>query len=264
MIFCSLYSGSSGNCILVGSEKTKVLIDVGVPGKKVIEALERIKQDPKEIKGIFVTHEHGDHIKGVGIISRKFNIPIYANEATWNEMKSKIGNIKENNINIIEKRSLTTIEDLNIQAFNIPHDAVSAMGYTITDSNGNKSSIVTDLGTFTDEIRQNIKDSDIILLEANHDIEMVKFGPYHYELKRRVLSEVGHLCNEDCADALVDIMSDKKFRRVVLGHLSNTNNVPELAYRAVVNILAENGLDYKEDLKLTIAKRHEPSNYIEI
>ncbi|MGL5575146.1 MAG: MBL fold metallo-hydrolase [Sarcina sp.] len=264
MIFCSLYSGSSGNCILVGSEKTKVLIDVGVPGKKVIEALERIKQDPKEIKGIFVTHEHGDHIKGVGIISRKFNIPIYANEATWNEMKSKIGNIKENNINIIEKRSLTTIEDLNIQAFNIPHDAVSAMGYTITDSNGNKSSIVTDLGTFTDEIRQNIKDSDIILLEANHDIEMVKFGPYHYELKRRVLSEVGHLCNEDCADALVDIMSDKKFRRVVLGHLSNTNNVPELAYRAVVNILAENGLNYKEDLKLTIAKRHEPSNYIEI
>ncbi|MGL4656397.1 MAG: MBL fold metallo-hydrolase [Sarcina sp.] len=264
MIFCSLYSGSSGNCILVGSEKAKILVDVGVPGKKVIEALERIKQDPQEIKGIFVTHEHGDHIKGVGIISRKFDIPIYANEATWNEMKSKIGNIKEKNIKIIDKRSLTEIEDLSIQAFNIPHDAVAAMGYTITDSEGKKSSIATDLGTFTDEIRQNIKDSDIILLEANHDIEMVKFGPYHYDLKRRVLSEVGHLCNEDCADALVNIMEDRKYRRVVLGHLSNTNNVPELAYRAVVNILAENGLDYKDDLKLTIAKRHEPSNYIEI
>ena len=264
MIFCSLYSGSSGNCILVGSEKTKILVDVGVPGKKVMEALERIKQDPKEIKGIFVTHEHGDHIKGVGIISRKFDIPIYANEATWCEMKSKIGNIKEKNIKIIEKRSLTIIEDLKIQAFNTPHDAVASMGYTITDLKENKSSIVTDLGTFTDEIRQNIKDSDIILLEANHDVEMVKFGPYHYELKRRVLSEVGHLCNEDCANALVEIMSDKKFRRVVLGHLSNNNNVPELAYKAVVNILAENGLDYKEDLKLTIAKRNEPSNYIEI
>ena len=264
MIFCSLYSGSSGNCILVGSEKAKVLVDVGVPGKKVIEALERIKQDPEEIKGIFVTHEHGDHIKGVGIISRKFDIPIYANEATWNEMKPKIGNIKEKNIKIIEKRSLTVIDDLNIQAFNIPHDAVAAMGYTITDSDGKKSSIVTDIGTFTEEIRRNITDSDVILLEANHDIEMVKFGPYHYDLKRRVLSEVGHLCNEDCADAIVGIMADRKFRRVVLGHLSNTNNVPELAYRAVVNILDENGLDYKTDLKLTIAKRHEPSNYIEI
>lgn len=264
MIFCSLYSGSSGNCILVGSEKAKILIDVGVPGKKVIEALERIKQDPREIKGIFVTHEHGDHIKGVGIISRKFDIPIYANEETWFEMKSKIGNIKEKNIKIIEKRSLTIIDDLNIQAFNTPHDAVAAMGYTVMDLKGNKSSIVTDLGTFTDEIKQNIKDSDIILLEANHDVEMVKFGPYHYDLKRRVLSEVGHLCNEDCASALVEIMSDKKFRRVILGHLSNTNNIPELAYKAVVNILAENGLNYKEDLKLTIAKRHEPSNYIEI
>ena len=264
MIFCSLYSGSSGNCILVGSEKTKILVDVGVAGKKITEALERIKQDPKEIKGIFVTHEHSDHIKGIGIISRKYNIPIYANEATWNVMYDKVGKLKEENIKIIKKRSLTEIEDLKIQAFNIPHDAIAAMGYTISDSNDKKASIVTDIGTFTQEIKQNIMNSDIILLEANHDEEMVKFGPYPYDLKRRVLSEVGHLCNEDCGSAIVGIMDDKKFRRIILGHLSTTNNMPELAYRAVVNILEENGLDYKEDLKLTIAKRHEPSNYIEI
>lgn len=264
MIFCSLYSGSSGNSILVGSDTTKILVDVGVPGKKITEALDRIKQDPKEIKGIFVTHEHSDHIKGIGIISRKFDIPIYANELTWNAMVSKIGKVKESNIKIIEKRSLTIIDDLKIQAFNTPHDAIAAMGYTITDQQGSKASIVTDIGTFTEEIRRNIKDSDILLLEANHDEEMVKFGPYPYELKRRVLSEVGHLCNEDCASAIVGIMEDKKFRRIVLGHLSNTNNVPELAYKAVINILEENGLSYKEDLKLTIAKRHEPSNYIEI
>lgn len=264
MIFCSLYSGSSGNSILVGSDTTKILVDVGVPGKKITDALDRIKQNPKEIKGIFITHEHSDHIKGVGIISRKFDIPIYANEATWNAVLSKIGKIKESNIKIIGKRSLTQIDDLQIQAFNTPHDAIAAMGYTITDSIGNKASIVTDIGTFTEEIRRNIKDSDIILLEANHDEEMVKFGPYPYDLKRRVLSEVGHLCNEDCAAAIVGVMEDGKFRRVVLGHLSTTNNVPELAYRAVINILDDNGLDYREDLKLTIAKRHEPSNYIEI
>lgn len=264
MIFCSLYSGSSGNCILIGSEKTKVLIDCGLPGKKVIEALDRIKQDPTEIKAIFVTHEHSDHIKGVGIISRKFDIPVYTNQLTWDAMAPKIGKVKESNIKIIDKRSLTIIDDLQIQAFNIPHDAIAAMGYTVKEESGKSASVVTDIGTFTEEIRQNVVDSEILLLEANHDQEMVKFGPYHYDLKRRVLSEVGHLCNEDCGQAIVELMKDGKFRRIVLGHLSNTNNIPELAYKAVVNILEENGLDYKEDLKLTIAKRHEPSNYIKI
>lgn len=263
MIFCSLYSGSSGNCILVGSENTKILVDAGLPGKKIIEALERVKEDPKNIKGIFVTHEHSDHIKGVGIISRKFDIPIYANEVTWSVMKDKIGNIKEKNIKLIDKRSLTIIDDLEIQAFNTPHDATASMGYTIKH-NEKAASIVTDIGTFTEEIRRNIAESDIILLEANHDEEMVKFGPYPYDLKRRVISEVGHLCNEDCGKAIAQIMQDGKYRRVVLGHLSNTNNVPELAYKTVVNVLDENGVDYKTDLKLTIAKRHEPSNYIKI
>ena len=263
MIFCSLYSGSSGNCILVGSENTKILVDTGLAGKKIIEALDRIKEDPKNIKGIFVTHEHLDHIKGVGIISRKFDIPVYANQATWDAMKDKVGKIKESNIKVIEKRSVTNIEDLEIQAFNTPHDAIASMGYTIRHKD-KAASIVTDIGTVTEEIKQNIVDSQIILLEANHDEEMLKFGPYPYELKRRVLSETGHLCNEDCAKAIVDLMSDGRYRNIVLGHLSNTNNVPELAYRTVVNILDENGLDYKKDLKLTIAKRHEPSNYIKI
>lgn len=263
MIFCSLYSGSSGNCILVGSDQSKILVDVGLPGKKIIEALERVKEDPKNIKAIFITHEHSDHIKGAGIISRKFDIPIYANQITWSAMDGKIGNIKEKNIKVIDKRSLTKIDDLEIQAFNTPHDASSSMGYTIK-SGDKAASIVTDIGTFTEEIRRNIVDSDIILLEANHDEEMVKFGPYPYDLKRRVLSEVGHLCNEDCGNAIAQIMNDGRYRRIVLGHLSNTNNVPELAYKSVVNILDENGLDYKTDLKLTIAKRHEPSNYIKI
>lgn len=263
MIFCSLYSGSSGNSILVGSEESRVLIDAGLSGKKILEALDLIQENPKLIKGIFITHEHTDHIKGAGIISRKFDIPIYANELTWEAMEKSLGKINPKNIKIMEKRSLVNIDDLEIQAFNTPHDSISSMGYTVK-AEGKSASIVTDIGTFTEEIRQNIVDSEIILIEANHDVEMLKFGPYPYDLKRRVLSERGHLCNEDCGNAIVQIMEDNKFKNIILGHLSNTNNVPELAHKAVSNILEEEGLVLDKDLKLTVAQRNNPSNFIKI
>lgn len=261
MIFCSLYSGSSGNSIFVSSDNTKILVDAGLSGKRIIDALEQIDENPKEIDGIFITHEHSDHIKGAGIMSRKFDIPIYANEATWNSMINSLGNIKEHNIKILPKRSVTTIKDLDIVCFNTPHDSIAPMGYTF-HSNGKKASVVTDIGTFTEEIKQNIIESEVVLLESNHDIQMVKFGPYPYELKRRVLSEIGHLCNEDCGKAIVELMKDNKYRNVILGHLSNTNNVPELAYRSVLNILEENSLEIGKDLTLKLADRHKPSSYI--
>ena len=192
MIFCSLYSGSSGNSMFIASERAKILIDAGLPGKKIDAALQEINQNPKDLNGIFITHEHSDHVKGVGVLSRKYDIPIYANADTWSAMESSIGKIKEHNIKVIDKRSITEIEDMNIKAFNIPHDAVSPMGYTVTD--GVKSvSVATDFGTFTKEIYDNIKESEVILLESNHDVNMLKFGPYPYPLKRRILSEIGHL-----------------------------------------------------------------------
>lgn len=261
MIFCSLYSGSSGNSIFISSDNTKILVDAGLSGKKIIDALEQIDENPREIDGIFITHEHSDHIKGAGIISRKFDIPIYANEAAWHAMKDSLGNIKDHNIKIIPKRSVTTIKDMDVICFNTPHDSVAPMGYTF-HSKGKKASVVTDIGTFTEEIKNNIIESQVILLEANHDIEMLKFGPYPYDLKRRVLSEIGHLCNEDCGKAIVEIMRNTKHRNIVLGHLSNTNNVPDLAYRSVLNILEENSLQLGKDLNLKLADRHKPSSYI--
>ncbi|MGL5243581.1 MAG: MBL fold metallo-hydrolase, partial [Sarcina sp.] len=131
-------------------------------------------------------------------------------------------------------------------------------------SKGKRASIVTDIGTFTEEIKRNVTDSEVILLESNHDVEMLKFGPYPYELKRRVLSEIGHLCNEDCGKAIVDILNinDKLNRNIVLGHLSNTNNVPELAYATVLNVLNENKLKLGKDLNLKMADRYKPSSYI--
>ena len=261
MIFCSLYSGSSGNSILVGSKNTKILIDAGLSGKKIIEGLQEVGQDPNEIEGIFITHEHSDHIKGAGILSRKFNIPIYANELTWKAMEKSLGKIKEENKKIIAKRSTISLNDIDIISFNTPHDSVASTGYTIK-SKEKSVSIATDIGTFTEEILKNIRDSEVILLEANHDVQMLKFGPYPYDLKRRVLSEVGHLSNEDCGHAIVDIMKSGLNKKIILGHLSNTNNVPELAEQAVKNVLSAHNLEVGKDLELRLADRNKPSNYI--
>ncbi|MBU3091067.1 MBL fold metallo-hydrolase [Clostridium sp. CM028] len=259
MIFCPLYSGSSGNSIFVASENTKILVDAGMPGKSIESALKEINQDPNDIDGIFITHEHSDHIKGAGIISRRYNIPIYANENTWEAMKIKIGKIKENNIKIINNNSVD-IKDMHIINYNISHDAAAPIGYALYSGN-KKACIATDLGYFSDEVKNMIKDADVILLESNHDVEMVKFGPYPYPLKRRILSNMGHLSNDACGKAIVEIMNDKQ-KHIFLGHLSKTNNYPDLAYQTVVNILKENHIEIGRDISLNLARRDMPSDVI--
>ena len=262
MIFCSLYSGSSGNSIFIGSEKTKILVDAGLTGKSIISAMENIGENPGELNGIVVTHEHSDHVKGAGILSRKFDLPIYANEKTWAAMERNLGKIKEHNIKIVEKNF--TIRDLEITSFRVPHDAVACRGYTICHG-GKKISIATDMGVFTEEIRSNILESDLVLLESNHDVEMLKFGPYPYDLKRRVLSEVGHLSNVDAGKAALEILKYGK-KKIVLGHLSGTNNIPELAFKTVENIFLEEKLSIGMglDVDLALASRIRPSSYTEV
>ena len=238
MIFCSLYSGSSGNSIFIGDKESKILIDAGMPGKKIDEAMKSIGQDPSKLDGIFITHEHSDHIKGVGIISRKYDVPIYANDKTWAAMESSIGKVKEHNIKVMDRRTSVDIGSLNIKSFIIPHDAISPVGYTV--SNGIKQvSVATDFGVFTEEIYSNVKDSEVILLESNHDVNMLKFGPYPYSL-----NGFG--------------------KKVMLGHLSNTNNHPDLAYQTVLNVIKDKGLKQGEDVILSMASRKEPSGYIEL
>ena len=261
MIFCSLYSGSSGNSIFVGSEKAKILIDAGLPGKKIDEALKSIGQKAEELDGIFITHEHSDHIKGVGIISRKYDIPIYAPANTWQAMEKNLGKIKEHNIKIMDKRSIVTIKDLDIKSFNIPHDAAAPVGYTVNIGN-KQASVATDFGIFTKEIWDNIKDSEVILLESNHDVSMVEYGPYPYSLKRRILSEIGHLSNEDCGEAIVKILKNGLGKNIILGHLSNTNNTPDLAELTVKDILTANNIEVGLDVFLSMANRHNPSKII--
>ena len=261
MKFCSLYSGSSGNSIFIASDNAKVLIDAGLAGKKIDDALKHIGEESSSIDGIFITHEHIDHIKGVGVLSRKYDIPIYANDNTWAVMEKNIGKIKEHNIRIMDRRSSITINDLEIRSFNIPHDAIAPVGYTVSYA-GKNASVVTDFGVFTEEIRDNIIDSDIILLESNHDVNMLRMGPYPYKLKLRVLGENGHLSNEDCGSAIVSLLKNDKKKQIVLGHLSGTNNHPDLAYQTVVDVLSANGLRPGDDVILQLASRHNPSEII--
>ena len=261
MKFCSLYSGSSGNSIFIASDNAKVLIDAGLAGKKIDDALKHIGEESSSIDGIFITHEHIDHIKGVGVLSRKYDIPIYANDNTWAVMEKNIGKIKEHNIRIMDRRSSITINDLEIRSFNIPHDAIAPVGYTVSSA-GKNASVVTDFGVFTEEIRDNIIDSNIILLESNHDVNMLRMGPYPYKLKLRVLGENGHLSNEDCGSAIVSLLKNDKKKQIVLGHLSGTNNHPDLAYQTVVDVLSANGIRPGDDVTLQLASRHNPSEII--
>ncbi|MCY6485251.1 MBL fold metallo-hydrolase [Clostridium aestuarii] len=261
MIFCPLYSGSSGNSIFISSKRGNILIDAGLSGKSIEKALKDINKDPNDVDGIFITHEHIDHVKGVGVMSRRYNIPIYANELTWKGMAKNIGKIKEENIKIAEKNKNINVKDMNICSYRIPHDAADPVGYTVSYGN-KKVSIATDLGYFSKEVKEAIKDSNVVLLESNHDVEMVKFGPYPYTLKRRILSDIGHLSNDDCGKAILDMIK-YNCKRVILGHLSKTNNYPELAYQTVINILRENGIKINEDIILGLAKRDMPSDYIE-
>jgi phosphoribosyl 1,2-cyclic phosphodiesterase len=261
MFFCSLYSGSSGNSIFVSSEETKILIDAGLPGKKIEMALNKINREASNIDAIFITHEHSDHIKGVGVLSRRYDIPIYANKSTWKEMFDKIGKIKEKNIKIMEN-DYVILKDMKITKYNISHDAAEPVGYTI-QAGKKKVCIATDLGYFSEEVKAAVSEADIVLLESNHDVDMVKCGPYPYNLKRRILSDIGHLSNDDCGKAIAYIAKGK-CKRIILGHLSKTNNHPQLAYETVVSVLRENDIELDRDICVDMANRDMPSECIEL
>lgn len=258
MYFCSISSGSSGNCIFIGSNKTKILIDVGVSRKTIEDSLVKIKSTPEDIKGVLITHEHMDHNKGVGVLCKKYNIPVFINNLTYEAMRDKLEGIE---INIIENSEFS-IGDLDIKTFSLPHDAVDPIGYSIIN-NKKKISVATDLGHVSQEVFDNLKDSNIVLIESNYNKEMVKISHYPYFLKQRILSEVGHLSNEECGNVIVELI--KNFpKKIILGHLSTTNNFPELAYKTVEEILKKNSLRIGKDLELTVAHRSLPSNYMRI
>ncbi|MGD9566839.1 MAG: MBL fold metallo-hydrolase [Sedimentibacter sp.] len=258
--FCSLYSGSSGNCQYIKTENATILIDAGLSGKRIQQEILNIGEDPKKVDAIFITHEHIDHIQGAGIMSRRLNVPIYANEKTWEAMSPIIGDIKSHNIKILD--DFTEIGDMTIKSFDISHDAAHPVGYNIFYKN-KKISLVTDTGCTNDLILKSIMDSDLMLVESNHDEDLVLIGPYPWPLKRRVLGEFGHMSN-DTAGILISKAVKRGDEIVLLGHLSQENNFPQLAYKTVENILKENSIDVNPGLCLDMTYRDRSSKTYEI
>jgi len=260
--FCPLVSGSSGNSIFIETDGTKILIDAGVSGKKLEGCLEKLDVSGGDIDAVFITHEHIDHIKGVGILSRRFDIPIYATEATWQAMALSVGDIPHKNRRLIYKGENMAMNDMLIKPFEIPHDAADPVGYSIF-AGDIKMTVATDIGHITETVAEAAKDSSILLLEANHDIDMLKNGSYPYPLKERILGLYGHMANAAAGKLLSDIMTNS-LKQVYLGHLSHENNTPELAFHTVRDILCHNGIYVGQDLNLETANRSDISTCTEL
>ena len=234
--FVSLISGSSGNATFVSDGKTNLLIDCGMSGAKLKESLHAIDVMPESIDALLITHEHVDHTKGAGVISRRYNIPIYTTQGTHTSMD--IGNI-------------------GIRPFAIPHDATQPVGFNFMIGD-EKYSLATDIGKITKSILEKITGSKKILLESNHDVEMLKCGTYPYPLKRRILGEYGHLSNETASKVALHLVQNGT-EHIMLGHLSKENNRPEIAMLETYNLLSQSGVDVGKDMTLQVADRYKPT-----
>ncbi len=275
MRICSIASGSSGNCIYVGSDATHLLVDVGLSGKRTEAGLKELDLSMRDIDGVFITHEHADHVAGLGVLGRKYNMPIYATKGTIEAIKrnSSLGEIPEELFMLVSADEKIIIKDLVCNPMKISHDAAEPVAYRI--SHGKKKvGIITDLGTYDDYTVESLKGMDALLLEANHDVNMLQVGPYPYHLKKRILGERGHLSNEMAGQLLCSLLHEK-LQAVILGHLSKENNLPELAYEAVRVEVAMDKVRREEegmggdgmkarDFPMYVASRSEPSRVIHI
>lgn len=260
--FCPIASGSSGNSIYVGTEHTHILIDAGITGKRAEAGLKELQVKGDSLNALLITHEHKDHIKGAGVLSRRFDIPIFATPGTWEGMKNEIGTIAVKNIRYLYSGENCIINDMCIRPFEIPHDAAEPVGFNIFVEN-TKVTVATDIGHVTDAVRQCICDSDLLLLEANHDINMLKNGSYPWLLKKRIWGDRGHLSNVAAGNLISEIMSEK-LKYIYLGHLSNENNIPHLAYETVESILKEHHIYLGNHLKMDLAARYSNSKAVHL
>lgn len=265
MRMCSIASGSSGNCIYVGSDDTHLLVDTGISKKRIEEGLKKLEIKGDELKGILITHEHSDHIQGLGVFSRKYQIPIYATKGTIEGIRnySGLGKMPEGLFHPIDADQPFVLGDVTVRPFAISHDANEPTGYRM-ECDGKSVAVATDLGKYDEYTVDHLKNLDAVLLEANHDVHMLEVGAYPYYLKQRILGDKGHLSNELSGRLLCDILHDN-LKHIVLGHLSKENNYARLAYETVKLevTLADN--EYKgEDLDMFVAGRDEVSDIITV
>lgn len=247
--FCPLFSGSSGNCTYIAAEGTGLLIDAGVSARRIEQALTAREIDPRSVAAIAVTHEHSDHIAGLRVLCKRYGYRLIASEGTLRGVAE--AGIPVSPENVIGPEGVT-VGSLQLRAFPTPHDTPESTGYTVTLPDGRRVAVATDMGHMTERVLQELCGCDAVLIESNHDVCMLKNGPYPYVLKQRILSERGHLSNEAC-DAALPALVQSGVKYLYLGHLSRENNRPELAYRAAGEALQRAGIRVGTDCRLGVA-----------
>lgn len=249
MRICVLASGSSGNATFIQMGETKLLVDAGISARRIQAELRSVGVAASELNGILITHEHRDHIAGLATMTKKYRIPVYARTRTLYSMgcRTQIDQEYQNEI-----MDCLAIGGVRVQVFNVPHDAADPVGYSFFYG-GKKCTVATDIGFVTETVQKALDDSDAVVLESNHDVELLRNGSYPRPLKQRILSNRGHLSNQDAAWALVR-MKKKRHVDVFLAHLSDENNRPELAYQTVATIVKGQGYDLMKDLNLYLTR----------
>ncbi|MEG0689017.1 MAG: MBL fold metallo-hydrolase [Hungatella sp.] len=263
MRLVSIASGSSGNCIYVGSEQTHILVDAGISNKRIEQGLNQIGLKGSELSAIVITHEHSDHTKGLGVLARKHGIPIYSTQETLEEIAGMkyLGEYSKELLRPILPDVDFSIGDLQVKPFRIDHDAVNPVAYRIQWEH-KVVAVATDMGHFDSYIIDHLQGLDALLLEANHDVNMLEAGPYPYYLKRRILSDHGHLSNENAGRLLNYILHDH-LKKILLGHLSKENNYAELAYETVKLEIDQGDHHYQaSDFSIAVAGRDQMSEII--
>ena len=260
--FSPLFSGSSGNALYVGCDGAHLLVDAGVSGTRVAQALQRIGVAPDSLDGVLVTHEHSDHIRGVGVLARKYDLPVYATAGTWAAMADKIGPIAAKNVCTIEPERNFYLGALEILPFSTPHDAADPVGFAF-ERDGARLAVATDIGCVRDSWAKYVLGADAVVLESNYDPDMLDAGPYPFELKKRIRSRRGHLSNDE-AGAFAVRLIEQGARQIVLGHLSKENNFPELARQCSECALRSAGLEPDTDAQLVVARRDETTGMFSV
>ncbi len=248
--YCPLFSGSSGNCTYLGTTDGGILVDAGVSAKRIGIALAEREIDPDSLYGIFITHEHADHISGLRVFLKKHPMPLYATAGTLGELLEKEMIPPGIDARVID--GAVTIGDLTVTPFATPHDSRESCGYRIVFPDERTAAVATDMGHLTDTIRQAITGCDLVHIESNHDVRMLENGPYPYYLKERILGGKGHLSNERCAELLPHLLENGT-TRFILSHLSRENNTPLLALTTSQMALGATGALENRDYLLAVA-----------
>lgn len=253
---CTLASGSSGNSLLVTDGRTHVLVDAGISCRRICTGLKELGVEPKELAGVLITHEHSDHISGLTTLTKQLRLPVYASPGTGRQLCYRIAFLEELLRPVAPGESFS-IGGLDIESFPTSHDAAESVGYALS-AGGRKAAVATDLGYVTEAVLRGIRGADLLVAEANHDVEWVQSGPYPYHLKARILGDRGHLSNEAGAE-LAWTAVEGGARTVVLAHLSHENNTPARAHEVVRGVLERRGAAVGRDVALEVAPRSEKS-----